>query len=418
MHPILLRLPPWACSIVGALVVLMIVSSQWDLLAKSAGAQGAKLLTVVIAAVGAFAGFRIGQGFVEEPAIHTFGPLVALGSFLGMVYIRREGERRGFDAEVLTGLAVEVLLVGVAGSRVLFIAITQEAFPHIWPPGMPYWQYLVSSYFIQYIALWNGGLVWYGGLLPAAVWALWRGKRLGLPWRTIGDIFAPAVMLGLAIGRVGCLMAGDDHGRRVLDGEHWWTVTFHDEGALLSDKRLLHQPLYPTQPMMTIGDLIIFGVCHAARKRFANRPGFVMYLMLTLYPILRFIIELFRGDTVRKFVWVLERDATGAVTKGISTSMAISIPLWIMMIVLLVLVLIRPPRGVESPGPEASLAKEPETPVAGSTEPAPGLAPSPAPDTVAPTAPTTEPATSTGPAATNGGTGGQDVPHAAEVPPP
>jgi phosphatidylglycerol:prolipoprotein diacylglycerol transferase len=399
LHPILLHLPPWACSIVGALVVLMIASSQWDLLVKSAGAQGAKLLAVVLMGVGAFAGFRIGQGFAEEPAIHTFGPLVALGSFMAIVYIRREGARRGFDPEVLTGLAVEVLLVGVAGSRVLFIAITQEAFPHIWPPGTPYWQYLLNSYVIQYLALWNGGLVWYGGLLPAAIWALWRGKKLGLPWRTIGDIFAPSVMLGLAIGRVGCLMAGDDHGKAVPDGlEHWWTVTFHDEGALLSDKRLLHKPLYPTQPMMTIGDLIIFGVCHAFRKRLANRPGAVMYLMLTLYPILRFIIELYRGDTVRKFVyWWAEDPVTHVPTEGISTSMAISIPLWIMMIGLFTWVLLRPPRGVESPGEHASLKTEPnpDAPVAAATELAAAHAAAPTSDAsaaaVSPTTPDAAP---------------------------
>ncbi len=374
MHPILVELVPSYAAVLGALVALMWAVSNWMALEKDKRTTGRLVaVSLIAAAAGAGLGFFIISHFFEgatppkpAPKIHTFGPLVALGSFLSILYIRREGARRNFDPEVLTGLAVEVLLVGVAGSRVLFILITKESFRHD-PAQSPLYNWV-----IQYIALWNGGLVWYGGLLPAALFALWRAKNLGLPWRTVADIFAPATMLGLGVGRIGCLMAGDDHGKLVPDGPHWWTLTFpvnkgvHQDGEpfTLVAKELQGKPLWPSQPIMMFGDFIIVAICHSLQERWRKRPLAVMFLMMTLYPILRFFVEMIRGDIVRKFLIAFttrqELDpATGKVvevaTSGLSTSQAISIPLCLFSLVCLVYVLKRPPRGVEQPGPEAAL---------------------------------------------------------------
>lgn len=367
MHPILITLVPLNAALLGAFVALVFAYSHWASLEKekkTLGRLGA--IAVIAALVGAGAGWFVSTTFFKEPPkIHTFGPLVALGSFLSIVYIRHEGARRGFDPEILTGLAVEVLLVGVAGSRVLFILITQEAFPHRPENGFLY------NWFIQYIALWNGGLVWYGGLLPAAVFALWRGKVLGLPWRTVGDIFAPAVMLGLGIGRIGCLMAGDDHGKLVESGAHWWTLTFPINKDTLVSEELQGKPLWPSQPMMMLGDLIIFAICHSRQRKWQDRPVAVTLLMMTLYPILRFFIEMIRGDVIRKFLIPFDyKDVfdprNGAVERvavdGLSTSQAISIPLCLFCLGALIYVLRKPPRGIEKPGEKAAL-KAPEPPV-------------------------------------------------------
>jgi len=375
-------------------VAMMFAFSHWGALEagkKTTGSLAALLLGAAV--VGAGAGFFIVKSFFKPddwPKIHTFGPLVALGSFLSILYIRREGMRRGFEPEVLTGLAVEVLLVGVAGSRILFILITPESFEHDPKNGILY------NYVIQYLALWNGGLVWYGGLLPAAVFALWRGAKLGLPWRTIADIFAPAVMLGLGVGRIGCLMAGDDHGKLVTSGDHWWTLTFPvndpktGEPGTLCAKDLQGKPIWPSQPLMSIGDFIIFALCHSLQRRLQDRPPAVMLIMMTLYPILRFFIEFIRGDIVRKFliayayksVWDPKTMSWVQVpSEGLSTSQAISIPLAVFSLVCLIYVVLKPPRGIEQPGPLAAL-KTPESAPAPAppppSEPAPPAAP-PAP---------------------------------------
>ncbi|MBI3724414.1 prolipoprotein diacylglyceryl transferase [bacterium] len=345
--------------------------------------------------------------YQPTPSIHTFGPLVATGSFLGILCIRREGMRRGFDPEVLTSLAVEILLVGVAGSRVLFILITPEAFPRTASDGTPY---TFVQMILQYVSLWKGGLVWYGGLLPAIPFGMLRMRQLGLPVRTVSDIIAPAIMLGLSIGRIGCLMAGDDHGKVCQTGEHWWTITFDftDADRLAGKERplvtpeLLGKPLWPAQPLMSIGAFTIFAICHLSRKKLATRPLAVFYIMMTLYPIHRFFIETIRGDVVRKFVrdWLSDPE-TGELSQsfswvpervlGLSTSQAISIPIVAVALLLFLKKLLGRAEEIEKAPPEAAWPPVPAAPApappgekpAGSAPAAPvAAAPpaSPAPD--------------------------------------
>jgi phosphatidylglycerol:prolipoprotein diacylglycerol transferase len=326
--------------------------------------------------------WRFGPDFLGisgwSPAIHTFGPLVALGCFLGILLMRREGIRRGFDPEVITGLCVETLLAGVAGSRVLFILITPDAFRH--DPNNSF----IYNWVIQYLALWNGGLVWYGGFLPAAIFGAWRANKLGLPWRTILDMTVPYVIFGLAVGRIGCLMAGDDHGKLVESGPHWWTLTFHaaanrEDNPLLSDPNLFEKPLWPAQPLMGIGALTIAVIGHSLRKKLQARPLATALVVLTLYPIHRFFIEMIRGDTIRKFVYVTQTDASGMAIDGLSTSQAISIPLALIALTLLVMKLVKPPAGIELASP--AVAYRPEGAAAA---PAPVSVPAPAPVAPAP----------------------------------
>ncbi len=72
-----------------------------------------------------------------------------------------------------------------------------------------------------YFALLNGdpslllerfGFVWYGGFILGAAAVLLAMRRRRLPLARSADAAAPALALGYAIGRVGCLLVGDDYG--------------------------------------------------------------------------------------------------------------------------------------------------------------------------------------------------------------
>lgn len=255
--------------------------------------------------------------------VHTFGFIVAIGVITAALLCRREARRRGLDAELVLDLAVKTALIGFLGSRLLFVAINWDEYGRA-----P----------LEILKFWKGGLVWYGGFITAFLYALWSFKRKQLPIGVCADIFAPAVILGLAIGRVGCLMAGDDHGKivHVPPGQQapWWTLTFpdpppigyttdgrpvHGPDAPLMDPDYRGKPLWPAQPLMTLGDLAIFGILMSLRKRLAAKPGAIAALLLVLYPIKRLGIEQIRGDAARKFL----------IPDIISTSTAISVPILI-----------------------------------------------------------------------------------------
>jgi len=147
------------------------------------------------------------------------------------------------------------------------------------------------------IKLWEGGLVFYGGLLACLVVATLYTRRQNWSLKQAGDLLVPGLALGHAIGRLGCLMAGCCYGRPV-SGDPWWALTFPDRGVGLVPAGI---PLYPTQIMESLLELSLFAVLILIRrrKRFTGQV-FLSYLMV--YAVLRSVLELFRGDAVRGFL--------------------------------------------------------------------------------------------------------------------
>ena len=240
------------------------------------------------------AGGRVYPILFEWPfTLHTFGVLVLLGAMAGLRWIRHECVRLGLDHEAIGSLAVEVFLAGLIGSRLFFVLINWETYAEL-PWYMPF-------------NIRQGGLVWYGGPIAATPVALWRMQVYKVRALQISDIIAQGLVLGHAIGRIGCLMAGDDHGKLWTPESSWpkWlTVTFTDPNALVSDKeKYLGQPLLPSQLLMSAGKFTIFGVLVAVRKRLMDtHPGALAALYFALYSVERYLIELTRGDDAARKV--------------------------------------------------------------------------------------------------------------------
>ena len=132
------------------------------------------------------------------------------------------------------------------------------------------------------------GYVWYGGmifcLLVAGLYFSLTPRRNA--W-LYADAFAPAVMLGAAVGRVGCFMAGCCYG---IPTEIAWGVRFPG----------MNYAVHPTQ----IYDAIIaVGVGLFLLRRFAQRrfDGENLASLLMLYSFFRMITESVRGDMIRGF---------------------------------------------------------------------------------------------------------------------
>lgn len=223
--------------------------------------------------------------------LHTFGVMVLLAAIVALHWVKRESIRMGLDHEQVGSVAVETFLAGLVGSRVLFVLIN--------------WDSYMQAEWYQMFNLRQGGLVWYGGPIGAIPVALWRMKTYKLPKLVISDIFAISLVLAHSVGRIGCLMAGDDYGKPWTE-DMWWpkwaTVTFTDKHALLPDE-LKGVPLLPSQPLMTIGKLTIFLILLGLRKRLMPHPGALAALYFLLYSVERSLIELTRGDDKARVVW-------------------------------------------------------------------------------------------------------------------
>jgi phosphatidylglycerol:prolipoprotein diacylglycerol transferase len=229
----------------------------------------------------------------------TYGVLIAIAFLTGLFVAGRAARKEGLDQEKITDLALYVLIAGIVGARLLLLAID--------------WRFYSAHPREILAAVLQSGGVFYGGLLLAFPVAWWYARRHHLDgWRT-ADVLAPGVVIGQAIGRLGCLAAGCCHGRPTNVP---WAITFRDVYTYRLIGTPLDTPLHPTQIYESFACFLIFFILLwiAGHKRF---QGEVVLAYVLLYSVARFVVEFFRGDKVRGFPF----------GGPLSTSQVIAIPL-------------------------------------------------------------------------------------------
>lgn len=223
--------------------------------------------------------------------VHTYGFMIASAFLLGLWLALRQAAQEGLPKEKITDIGFYALFSGIIGARVLFISTN-------WP--------LFSGHPFDMIKIWEGGLVFYGGVIFALPTVLWYAKKQGLAlWQTI-DVWAPSIAVGHALGRLGCFSAGCCYG---IPTDLPWAVTFSNPESLA----ILGVPLHPTQLYEAAAELLNFAILLVIRKK-KTFHGQIFWMYVLNYSIIRALIEIFRGDIERGFVM-----------PGISTSQGISI---------------------------------------------------------------------------------------------
>ncbi len=212
--------------------------------------------------------------------IHSYGFFVATGFLASVAVIRRLARRAKISEEKILDLTFWGLIAGFGGARILFILTRLDHF---------------SAHPLDMIKVWEGGLVFLGApfaLIPFIVWYC-RKHRMGI-WNTL-DVLIPGVTIAHAFGRIGCLGAGCCYGKPT--GGHWG-VRLHSE---LVEESLRGVLLHPTQLYEAAALAILLG---GLVWLFRNRKfeGQVILTYFLAYPMIRSIIEIFRGDQIRGFV--------------------------------------------------------------------------------------------------------------------
>jgi len=212
--------------------------------------------------------------------LHTYGVLLAVAFLVGLWVASRQARKAGLEASLVSDLAIYLLIAGLVGAKLLLVIVE--------------WDYY-SQNMGQIGSILQSGGVFYGGLLAALPVAWWYTRRHALPAWQVADVLAPAVVIGQAIGRLGCFSAGCCHGRPT---DVPWAVTFRDIYATRAVGTPIDTPLHPTQLYEAFAALVIFLVLVAmsSRKRF---HGQIMLSYVALYSAARFGVEFFRGDSSR-----------------------------------------------------------------------------------------------------------------------
>ena len=140
----------------------------------------------------------------------------------------------------------------------------------------------------QIVAVWEGGLAYFGGLFGAVAAALLYSRHYHLPFLPVADRFAPAIAIGSAVGRIACGLDGMDYGTSTR--MPWGVIYTHPNSYAPLDG----VPRHPDQYYELLGDLLIAYVLIKMRGRFPDGALFFSYLVL--FSLLRFFVFFFRGN--------------------------------------------------------------------------------------------------------------------------
>ena len=242
--------------------------------------------------------------------IHAYGLLVALGAIAGVLLAVRQGRRMGFDVPSVLDLAFWALVAGIVGSRLLYVMVHVGGYADLCfhsPVPRPALRVLADC--AAPLAVWQGGLVFYGGAIAAAIVVLRFARRRGWSLGKVADLLAPSLAFGHVFGRVGCLLAGCCYGKLCSFGVHFppASVAYTElaRQGLLAPDAPFTPALAPTQLYEAAGEGLLFVLLIILRGRRQPFFGSLALIYAMGYALLRTTVEIMRGDMARGFLFEL-----------------------------------------------------------------------------------------------------------------
>lgn len=211
--------------------------------------------------------------------ISTYGVLVAMAFLLALGMARHvaRGMPRALapmDEAALVDWAVWTVIGGILGGRLFYVLLN--------------WSVYVESP-LEIVALWHGGLVWYGGFLGGllATWRYLRRRRIN--FLQGADQVVPFIALGHAVGRIGCFANGCCYG---LPTSAWFGVQFPS----------LPARVVPTQLLESAALVGLYLALRALQTAVPHRrPGVLFGWYLIGYALIRGVVECWRAN--QPMVW-------------------------------------------------------------------------------------------------------------------
>jgi phosphatidylglycerol---prolipoprotein diacylglyceryl transferase len=217
-------------------------------------------------------------------ALESHGTFILLGVLAAAALFRHEARRLGvWGDERVLWIVAGTLAAGAVGAKLAtawhYVADTGDA--------------SLGGILVR------GGRSILGGLAGAYVGAVLTKKAVGYRRRT-GDLFAPAVAMGMAVGRVGCLLS-----------EPPGTPTSLPWGIRLTPAQAaaIHgcpawcaagAPLHPSFAYEIAFHLAAFAALWWWLRPRTHEEGDLFKLYLLGYAVFRFLVEFVRGNEV---VW-------------------------------------------------------------------------------------------------------------------
>jgi phosphatidylglycerol---prolipoprotein diacylglyceryl transferase len=247
---------------------------------------------------------RVLSGLDLPLPVPMFGLMVAAAFLVSIPLASREvrrlhetGRIAAAPREIVGELAMIAVVAGLVGARIFHILEHPQDF--VADP----WSMIFS----------RSGFSMLGGLVFGTIAGAIHVRRRGLPVLAVCDGVAPALMLGYAVGRIGCQISGDGDWGIPADmalKPGWlpawlWAQTYDNN---IFGVAIAPPGVYPTPIYETLLSLAGFGILLGLRKR-PYRSGWLFALYLLLSGIERFFIERIRVNPELRLFGVVATQA-------------------------------------------------------------------------------------------------------------
>ena len=259
-------------------------------------------------------------GNLHIPAYFT---MLTTGFALAVFLARRWAGQNGLNMGQMVDFGILMVIFGVVGAKILHIFADGHfndyinvcidpskvdwhvdrqdctALRGVWDAAASLCHPVEKSCFAW---LSGAGFAFYGGLIAAGGFSIWFIKKHKWPAEKIADMGGWTIMLGLAWGRMGCLLAGCCFGAVThshagisfprlspASREQWLS-------GQLDSYRMDSLPVFPTQAYESAAALLIAAAAYFVVRRYKRYDGQIFIFSMVSYALVRFLLEFIRRD--------------------------------------------------------------------------------------------------------------------------
>ena len=237
----------------------------------------------------------------EGGGVRWYALLIVTGMILAVLYCAYRAKSEGVSFDTMIDFAIFTIPAGIIGARLYYVLFD-------WIDVVVNGKVNPYQSFVDVIAIWNGGLAIYGGIIFGAIAVIIVAKVKKMSGHTllkVTDAVAPGVMIAQAIGRWGNFCNGEAYGTPTALPWRMCSDSFAQRlyGMGLIDAETARQMLngtlgvHPTFLYESLWNVIGFVLINLVykKKRF---DGQILLMYVTWYGFGRMFIELLRTDSL------------------------------------------------------------------------------------------------------------------------
>ena len=235
-----------------------------------------------------FPGLNIGEFKIDPVAIRIgdnfeirwYGILIVTGIILAFLYACYRAKQEGISFDHMLDITLFTVVFAVIGARAYYVLTSLDQYDS----------------FLDMIAIWNGGLAIYGGIIAGAITIFVVCKIKKLSVLKMLDAAGPAVMIGQIIGRWGNFCNGEAYGGVVAEGSPLYFLRMGISPHNIEGVNGMAY-VHPTFFYESMWNLIGFTLIHFLYKK-KKFDGQIVLMYITWYGFGRMLIEGLRTDSL------------------------------------------------------------------------------------------------------------------------